>query len=56
MITEKGNLDGLKKAIIKLTSSDRSEIRNLCLQEAKSKFDAKKAFKEYISLYEYILE
>ena len=56
IMAEKGNLTDLKKAVIKLASADRSEIRNLCLQEAKNKFDAKKTFKEYISLYEHILE
>ena len=50
-IVEKGNSEQLKNAVIDVLSGDKSSFTEKCVAAAKSNFDSRKVFKEYINMY-----
>lgn len=50
-VVERGNVEGIAKAIESLCAEDRNEVRKLCRDYAVANFDQKECFKKYIDLY-----
>lgn len=55
-VVERGNVEGIAKAIEAICAEDRNEVRKLCRDYAVANFDQKECFKKYIDLYAEILQ
>ena len=55
-VVERGNVEGIAKAIEVICAEDRNEVRKLCRDYAVANFDQKECFKKYIDLYAEILQ
>lgn len=55
-VVERGNVEGIAKAIEVICAEDRNEMRKLCRDYAVANFDQKECFKKYIDLYAEILQ
>lgn len=56
LLSNRGDIANMKASIVDLAFSNRDKVRNMCISAAKIHFDARKAFKKYISLYSSILK
>ncbi len=55
-VVERGNVEGIAKAIESLCAEDREVLRRRCREYAVTNFDQKECFKKYIDLYAEILQ
>lgn len=55
-VVEKGDINGLVKAIYELEKVDRDKLRTLCRKRAESKFDQRNCYKEYLVLFNELIK
>lgn len=55
-VVEKGDINGLVKAIYELEKEDRVKLRTLCRKRAESKFDQRNCYKEYLDLFNELIK
>ncbi len=55
IVVEKGDVDGLAKAVLQISERDQAQLKNLCRARAEKNFNKDTRYLDYLKLYEQLL-